>query len=216
MKRYLLTGLLIWAPLGLTVWVLVFIVGLLDQTLLLLPPAWRPSEWLGFNLPGTGVALTFVVLLLTGILATNLIGQSLVRYWEGLLVRIPIFSSLYKSIKQVSDTLLSSSGQAFRQTLLIEYPRRGAWTIAFLTGQPGDGVLPHLPDCEHISVYVPTTPNPTSGFFLMVPKSEVKELDISVDKALKYIISMGSVSPLDDDTREFSVLPPADRPSKAA
>jgi len=195
MRRYLLTGLLVWAPLALTVWVLALIVNLLDQSLLLLPPDWRPGQLVGFDVPGAGVVLTFLVLLVTGLLTTNLIGQTLVNGWERLLARIPIVRSLYKSFKQVSDTLLSSNTQAFRKALLVEYPRRQVWTIAFLTGKPGKSVKPLLPDGEHISVYMPTTPNPTSGFFLMVPKADVIELDISVDEALKYIISMGSVAP---------------------
>jgi uncharacterized membrane protein len=193
-RKYLITGLLIWVPLVITVWVLSVLVGTLDQTLLLLPERWQPRSWLGFNLPGLGVLMTFAVVLLTGMLAANIIGQRLVRYWEGMLTRIPIVKSLYSSVKQVSDTLFSSSGEAFRKALLIQYPRQGAWTIAFLTGHPGGDAAKHLQG-DYVSVYVPTTPNPTSGFFLMLPRSDVIELDISVDDALKYIISMGVVPP---------------------
>jgi uncharacterized membrane protein len=193
-KKYLITGLLVWAPLVVTVWVLSVLVDTLDQTLLLLPVAWHPRTWLGFNIPGLGVLLTFLVVLLTGMFAANIIGQRLVQFGEGLLTRIPVVKSLYSSVKQVSDTLFSSSGQAFRKALLVQYPRQGSWTIAFLTGQPGGDVANHLVG-DYVSVYIPTTPNPTSGFFLMMPRSEVIELDISVDAALKYIISMGVVPP---------------------
>ena len=194
MKRYLITGLLIWVPLVITVWVLSILVGTLDQTLLLLPDAWQPREWLGFNIPGLGVLLTLAVVILTGMLGANIIGQRMVRVWESLLSRIPVVKSLYSSVKQVSDTLLSSSGQAFRKALLVQYPRQGSWTIAFLTGQPGGDVANYLKG-DYLSVYVPTTPNPTSGFFLMMPKADVIELDMNVDEALKYIISMGVVAP---------------------
>jgi uncharacterized membrane protein len=196
LKKYLITGLLIWVPLVITVWVLSFLVDTLDQSLLLLPHSWQPRFWLGFHLPGLGALLTIAVVLATGVLAANIIGQRLVLYWEGLLARIPIFKSLYFSVKQVSDTLFSSSGLAFRKALLVQYPRQGSWTIAFLTGQPGGDVANHLKG-DYVSVYVPTTPNPTSGFFLMVPAADVVELDISVDAALKYIISMGVVPPED-------------------
>jgi len=195
-KKYLITGLLIWVPLVITVWVLSFLVDTLDQSLLLLPVSWQPRSWIGFHIPGLGVLMTLAVVLATGVFAANIIGQRLVQYWEGLLARIPIFKSLYFSVKQVSDTLFSSSGLAFRKALLVQYPRQGSWTIAFLTGQPGGDVANHLKG-DYVSVYVPTTPNPTSGFFLMIPATDVVELDISVDAALKYIISMGVVPPED-------------------
>jgi uncharacterized membrane protein len=194
LKRYLITGLLIWVPLVITVWVLSILVGTLDQTLLLLPGRWQPRTWLGFNIPGLGALLTVAVVLLTGMLGANIIGQRLVRLWEAMLSRIPVVKSLYSSVKQVSDTLLSSSGQAFRKALLVQYPHEGSWTIAFLTGQPGGDVANHLTG-EYVSVYIPTTPNPTSGFFLMMRKADVIELDMNVDEALKYIISMGVVPP---------------------
>lgn len=193
-KRYFITGLLIWVPLAITAWVLVLIVGAMDQSLRLLPEAIHPRTVLGFDIPGVGAVLTLLIIFFTGLLAANFIGQRLVAWWELLLARIPVVNSIYHSVKQVSDTLFSSSGNAFRKALLIEYPRRGSWTIAFLTGQPGGEVLRHL-DGEHVSVYVPTTPNPTSGFFLMLPRTEVIELDMSVDTALKYVISMGVVAP---------------------
>ncbi len=193
-KRWFITGLLIWVPLAITAWVLSLIAGAADQTLRLLPESVRPQALLGVNIPGAGVALTLLIILTTGLLAANFIGQRLVSWWEQLLARIPVVSSIYNSVKQVSDTLFSSSGNAFRKALLIQYPREGTWTIAFLTGKPGGDVSNHLKG-DFVSVYVPTTPNPTSGFFLMLPKSDIIELDMAVDEALKYIISMGVVAP---------------------
>lgn len=194
-KRYFLTGLLIWVPLVITFWVLSLIIDTLDQSLRLLPNAVHPKNMLGFALPGVGALLTLAMIFLTGLLATNFIGQKLVNWWDKLLSRIPVVNSLYKAIKQVSDTLLAPNGNAFRKALLIEYPRRDAWTIAFLTGGPPGGDIGNHLRGEFVSVYVPTTPNPTSGFFLMLPRADVVELDMSVDEALKYIISMGVVAP---------------------
>jgi uncharacterized membrane protein len=194
LKTYFLTGLLVLVPLAITLWVLGLIIGTMDQTLNLLPSSWQPERALGFRLPGLGAVLTLAFILVVGLLTQNFIGQTLVQWWEGLLRRIPVVGPLYTSVKQVSDTLLSSTGNAFRKALLIEYPRKGSYTIAFLTGIPGGDVVNHLQG-EHVSVYVPTTPNPTSGFFLMLPRSEVIELDMSVDAALKYIVSMGVVAP---------------------
>jgi uncharacterized membrane protein len=200
LKRYLIAGLLVWVPLVITVWVLSFLVGTLDQTLLLLPQPWQPESWLGFYIPGLGVLLTLAVVLLTGMFAANILGQRLVGVWERFLARIPVVKSVYSSVKQVSDTLFSSSGQAFRKALLVQYPRTGSWTIAFLTGVPGGEVADRLAG-DYVSVYVPTTPNPTSGFFLMMPRRDVVELDMTVDAALKYIISMGVVPPESTATR---------------
>lgn len=198
MKRYFITGLLIWVPLGMTIWVLNFLIGTMDQSLLLLPENLQPENLLGMNIPGIGTVLTLFVVFVTGLLTTNIIGQKLVLFWEGVLWRIPVVKSIYYGFKQVSDTLFSSQGEAFRKALLVQYPREGSWTIAFMTGQPGGDVVNHLKG-EYISVYVPTTPNPTSGFFLMMLKSDVIELDMSVDVALKYIISMGVVSPSNEN-----------------
>jgi uncharacterized membrane protein len=194
LKKYFVTGLLIWVPLGITLWVMDLLVSIMDQTLLLLPEQFHTESWLGMHVPGLGVVMTFVVVLTTGLVATNMLGQRLLRFWENVLGRIPVFKSIYNSVKQVSDTLFSSGGHAFRKALLVQYPHQGSWTIAFLTGQPGGDVANHLQG-EYWSVYVPTTPNPTSGFFLILRKSDVIVLDMSVDAALKYIISMGVVSP---------------------
>jgi uncharacterized membrane protein len=206
LKKYFITGLLIWVPLGITIWVLSLIVRSMDQSLLLLPAAIRPENLLGFYIPGIGALLTLLVVFLTGLVAANIIGQRLIVFWEGALSRIPVVKSIYYSVKQVSDTLFSSNGEAFRKALLVEYPRKGCWTIAFLTGQPGGDVVNHLQG-DYLSIYVPTTPNPTSGFFLMMPRSDIIELDMTVDEALKYIISMGVVSP---SNHSSSQLEPAD------
>jgi len=195
LKKYFITGLLIWVPLGITLWVLNLLVGTMDQSLELLPPEWRPDNWLGVHVPGMGVVLTLAIVFITGLLTANLIGQRLLRFWEGLLAHIPFVNSIYHGVKQVSDTLFSPSGQAFRKALLVRFPHTNVWTIAFMTGQPGGDVVNHLQG-EHVSVYVPTTPNPTSGYFLIVPKTEIVDLDMTVDEALKYIISMGVVAPV--------------------
>lgn len=193
MKRYLLTGIVVLIPMVITLWVLRVIVTTLDQTLFLLPPSLRPEAF-GMHIPGLGVLLTLAIVLLTGVIAANFFGRRLLRLGEQLLEKIPVVSNIYTSVKQVSDTLFSSSGQAFRKVLLIRYPHGNSWTIAFQTGVPQGMIAEHLGEA-HLNVYVPTTPNPTSGFFLMVPCSEVVELDISVDDALKHIISMGVVEP---------------------
>jgi uncharacterized membrane protein len=196
MRKYFVTGLLIWVPLAITIWVLDLIVTTMDQTLRLLPSQWQPHALLGRDVPGLGVVLTVLVVALTGLLARNFIGERLVVYWEALLGRIPIVRSIYSSVKQVSDTILSPNGQAFRRALLVQYPRPDVWTIAFQTGTPADEVRRRV-GVEMVSVYVPTTPNPTSGFFLMVPRAETIDLNMSVDEALKYVVSMGVVAPTD-------------------
>ncbi|MGE5385731.1 MAG: DUF502 domain-containing protein [Betaproteobacteria bacterium] len=194
MKRYFITGLVIWVPLAITVWVLSLIINALDQSLRLLPPSMHPVNVVGFDVPGVGAILTLLIIFVTGLLAANIIGQRLVIWWEAIVGRIPVVNSVYKGVKQVSDTIFSPNGNAFRQALLVQYPRAGSWTIAFLTGKPGGDLVNYL-EGDYVSVYVPTTPNPTSGFFLMMPKADVIELDMSVDEALKYIISMGVVAP---------------------
>ncbi len=201
-RKYILTGLLVWLPLAVTVWVLTSVVGLLDgifawlivaaQTVL--PASLAPALTKLREIQGLSVIVMVLALLLTGLAVTNIAGQWLVTQSNRVFSNIPIVKSIYNSVKQVSDTLFSSSGQAFRHAVLVQYPRQGAWTIAFVTGKPGGEVAEHLP-ADMLTVYVPTTPNPTSGFMLIVPRAEVVELSMSVDEALKYVISMGVVSP---------------------
>ncbi|MCC7041888.1 MAG: DUF502 domain-containing protein [Burkholderiales bacterium] len=196
-KRYLVAGLLVWVPLGITIWVLHFLVTTLDQTLLLFPDRAQPDRLLGVHIPGLGVVLSFAILLVTGMVAANFLGARLIRLWEALLGRIPFVKSIYSSVKQVSDTLLSDSGAAFRKALLVQWPHADSWTIAFLTGTPAPAVRAHVGD-EYVAVYVPTTPNPTGGYLVIVPRAKVRELDMTVDDALKYVISMGVVAPRRD------------------
>ncbi|MBI2510318.1 MAG: DUF502 domain-containing protein [Betaproteobacteria bacterium] len=213
MRRYFITGLLIWVPLVITVWVLNLLVSTMDQTLQLLPPEFRTEGWLGVHVPGMGVALTLRIVFVTGVLAANILGQRLVRFWEGVLARIPVVNSIYTGVKQVSDTLFAPGGQAFRKALLVQWPIEGTWTIAFLTGTPGGDVVNHLKG-DYVSVYVPTTPNPTGGYFVMVPRASVIELDMTVDEALKYIISMGVAAP-NGAGRRGNLSRPAAAPQKA-
>ncbi|MET0321135.1 MAG: DUF502 domain-containing protein [Duganella sp.] len=196
MRKYFITGLLILVPLAITAWVLNLVISTMDQSLLFVPERWQPRTLFGVNIPGLGTLLTVVIIFLTGLLTNNLVGNYVLRLWEQLLKRIPLVNSLYSSVKQVSDTLLSSSGNAFRKAVLIPYPHQNSYTIAFLTGTPGGDVKNHLVG-DYVSVYVPTTPNPTSGFFLMLARKDVVELDMTVDAALKYIVSMGVVAPED-------------------
>ncbi|GAB3387579.1 DUF502 domain-containing protein [Massilia agri] len=194
MRKYFLTGLLVLVPLAITAWVLSLIITTLDQSLLFVPEAWQPRSLFGMDVPGFGAVLTIAIVFLTGLLTNNLIGGYIVRLGDRVMKRIPVVSSLYGSVKQVSDTLFSSSGNAFRTPVLIPYPHADSYTIAFLTGVPGGDVKNHLVG-DYVSVYVPTTPNPTSGFFLMMERSKVVELNMSVDAALKHIVSMGVVAP---------------------
>jgi uncharacterized membrane protein len=204
-KKYLVAGLLVWLPLAITIAVLSWMLGVLDgvfASLLsasqaVLPESARAGMEQLRHVPGMGVLVLGTGMLVTGIFVTNMFGQWWFRQWDTLMGKIPIVKSIYNSVKQVSDTLFSSNGNAFREAVLVQYPRQGSWTIAFVTGKPGGEVAAHL-DGEHVSVYVPTTPNPTSGFFLIMPKGDVRPLNMSVDEALKYVISMGVVVPGSD------------------
>lgn len=193
-RRYLIAGLLIWVPIGVTVFILKFLVELMDRTLLLLPPNSRPEALLGFPIPGLGFVLALIVLLGTGLLVTNLVGRQLVRWWEGLLQRIPVVRSIYSGSKSFAETVLSAKGQAFKQVLLLQYPRQGIWSIGFLSADGLTEVNERLND-DLICVFVPTTPNPTSGFIMMVPRRDVVFLDLTVDEAMKMILTLGVVVP---------------------
>jgi uncharacterized membrane protein len=196
MRKYFITGLLILAPLAVTLWVLSMIFSMMGQSLQMLPPEWRWEPLFKYRIAADllGTILTLMIIFITGLTTRNIVGRQVVRIWESILTKIPVVNSIYSSVKQVSDTLFSTSGNAFRKAVLVEYPRKGAWTIAFVTGMPGGDVRNHLKG-DYISIYVPTTPNPTSGFFLMVLRSDTIELDMNVDEALKYVVSMGVVSP---------------------
>jgi len=194
LRKYLIAGLLIWLPLAITLWVIDFIVTTMDRTLTVLPPSWHPDQVLGVHVPGLGLIMSVIILLITGMLAANIIGARMFAWWESVLVKIPIVRPIYSSVKQVSDTLFASKGQSFRKAVLIEFPQRGQWTFGFIVGAPGPVAERELGG-ELITVYVPTAPNPTSGYVLIVRPSEVKELDITIDDALKYHLSMGVVAP---------------------
>ncbi|HEY9279859.1 MAG TPA: DUF502 domain-containing protein [Eoetvoesiella sp.] len=190
-KRYFITGLLIWIPLVITIWVIALLINTLESVV----PSFLTSQSLfGYRIPGFQLLLVVLIVFLSGLFGANFIGRAFVERWEQLLGRIPLVRSIYNSVKQVSDTVLSPNGQAFREAVLVQYPRHGSWTIAFLTGAPTGEVAAKLAG-DYVSVYVPTTPNPTSGFFLMMPREDIQVLDITVDAALKYIVSMGVVAP---------------------
>ena len=202
LRKWLFSGLLVLVPLIITLWVLDWVVTTLDQTLRILPAAWHPDHVFGFHVPGLGVVFALVVVLSIGAMASNIIGHRLVNWWHALLHRIPVVRSIYSGVKQVSDTLFSEKGNAFRKALLVQWPHDGMWTIAFLTGAPQGEVLQQLrakpgSDGEEafLSVYVPTTPNPTGGYFVMVRARDCVELQMSVDEALTYIVSMGVIVP---------------------
>ncbi len=207
LRKWFFAGLLVLVPFAITVWLLDWAISTLDKTLFLLPKAWQPDSWLGVHIPGLGAILTLAVLLFVGALVSNFLGKQLMVWWDALLGRIPVVRSIYSSVKQVSDTLFSENGNAFRQAVLVQWPRAGAWTIGFVTGAPNGNVLDSLRQSNlenapsgdaggYLSVYVPTTPNPTSGYLMMFKKSECQALSMSVDEALKYVVSMGVVAPV--------------------
>ena len=194
MRRYLIAGLLVWVPLGVTFLVVRAVVGFLDKILLLLPAAYQPDNFLGFHIPGLGVILAVLFVVVTGVAVANLLGKRLVAGWESLLARIPIVRNLYAGVKQIMEAVLATDGQSFRKVLLVEYPRKGVWSLAFLTSNSLEEVQEKTPE-QVVSIFVPTTPNPTSGFVVMVPEKDVIELDMTVEEGLKMIISMGVVVP---------------------
>jgi uncharacterized membrane protein len=200
LRRYFIAGLLVWIPLGITLWVLNALVGLMDQSLLLLPPNLRTDALFGFHVPGMGIFLTGLIVIATGALTANFFGRQLLAFGDSLLSHIPIVRSIYGGVKQISDTLFSPEGKAFRHAVLVRYPHPGTWTVALMTGTP-EHELASVLGPDHISVFVPTTPNITAGFFLVVPRAETIQLEMSVDDALKYIISMGVAEPLPRSVR---------------
>ena len=192
MKKYFITGLLVWVPLGITLWVLDLTISTMDQTLLLLPEAWHPDKLLGIHIPGWGIILTLLIVGGTGMLVRNVLGQQILSYWESLLLHIPFVNSIYKGVKQVSDTILSGQGNSFRKVLLVRYPHPQAWALAFQTSLPGE--VSYRFDEEYVAVFIPTTPSPVNGFYFFVRKAECIELDMTVDIALRTIVSMGVVT----------------------
>ncbi|MEL0586887.1 MAG: DUF502 domain-containing protein [Candidatus Thiodiazotropha sp. (ex. Lucinoma kazani)] len=194
LRRYLVAGLLVWLPLGATFFVIQLLVRWMDNSLLLLPEAYRPDNLLGFHIPGLGVVLSLLILLITGLVAANLFGRKLVSIWERLLSRIPLVRSVYSAVKQLVETMFADNGKSFRKVVLVEFPRRGLWTLAFLTSEE-NGIVQQATGRDVVNVYIPTTPNPTGGYFVLVPKEDIRELEMSVDDGLKMLLSMGAVNP---------------------
>lgn len=194
LRKYFIAGLLVWLPLAATLFVLKLLIDILDKVILFIPPSWRPEALFGFTIPGFGIILSILVLLVTGLFAANLFGRKLVRFWESMLSRIPLVRTIYSSVKQVLEVLFSANNESFRQVILIEYPRKGLWSLAFQTNE-ALAAASRASGEELISVFVPTTPNPTSGFIIMVPKKDITVLDISVEDGFKFIISMGVIVP---------------------
>ena len=207
LRRYLIAGLLVWIPLGITVLVVRLLINWLDGSLMLLPDAYRPENLIGFAIPGLGVVISLLVLLLTGLLVANFFGRRLIAVWERMLSGIPLVRSVYSGAKQLAETMFSDTGQSFRKVVLVEFPRPGLWTIAFLTGTD-QGEAQRRTGRDVINVYVPTTPNPTGGYFVMVPRTDVVELEMSVDEGLKMLMSMGAVVP--DARKDVPKLAPTD------
>ena len=194
LRKYIIAGLLVWLPLAATVAIIKLVIDLLDKTILLLPPEWQPATILGFSIPGFGVIFAVSILLLTGMLAANLFGRRLVSLWEAILNRIPLVRSIYNSVKQIATTLFDDKGKSFRKVVMLEYPRKGVWSIGFLSNDHVGTEIDHVP--EGLSaVFVPTTPNPTSGFIIMTPRDEITELNMTVEEGFKFIISMGVIVP---------------------
>jgi len=193
-RRYLVAGLLVWLPIVVTIFVMKFLVGLVDQTMLLVPEKWRPEAVLGFGIPGLGMVLAVIVLLVTGLALTNLVGRQLVSWWEDLMKRIPVVRSIYSGAKTFTETVFTPKGQAFKRVLLVQYPREGIWTLGFQSGDEV-GEAAHLSGRRLVCVFIPTTPNPTSGFIIMVPREDVRPLDMTVDDAMRWIFTLGVASP---------------------
>ncbi|HHX2527977.1 DUF502 domain-containing protein [Neisseria subflava] len=211
LKKYLITGVLVWLPIAVTIWAMTYIISAADRLISLLPESWQPQHFWGFNIPGLGIVAATIVLFVTGVFAANVLGRRILGAWDSLLGRIPVVKSIYSSVKKVSESLLSDSSRSFKTPVLVPFPQPGIWTIAFVSGHIPDKLKGSLPqDDDYISVYVPTTPNPTGGYYIMVKKSDVRELDMSVDQALKYVISLGMVMPDDLPVKAL----PAQKPSE--
>nr|WP_314053143.1 DUF502 domain-containing protein [uncultured Neisseria sp.] len=211
LKKYLITGILVWLPIAVTIWAMTYIISAADRLISLLPESWQPQHFWGFNIPGLGIVAATVVLFVTGVFAANVLGRRILGAWDSLLGRIPVVKSIYSSVKKVSESLLSDSSRSFKTPVLVPFPQPGIWTIAFVSGHIPDKLKGSLPqDDDYISVYVPTTPNPTGGYYIMVKKSDVRELEMSVDQALKYVISLGMVMPDDLPVKAL----PAQKPSE--
>ena len=211
LKKYLITGVLVWLPIAVTIWAMSYIISAADKLINLLPESWQPQHFWGFNIPGLGIVAATVVLFVTGVFAANVLGRRILGAWDSLLGRIPVVKSIYSSVKKVSESLLSDSSRSFKPPVLVPFPQPGIWTIAFVSGHIPDKLKGSLPqDDDYISVYVPTTPNPTGGYYIMVKKSDIRELDMSVDQALKYVISLGMVMPDDLPVKAL----PAQKPSE--
>lgn len=203
-RRYLISGLLVWIPVIVTILIVKFILDLLSKSLLLLPPTWQPDVIFGFHVPGIGVVLTIVVILLTGLFAANFMGQRMVQFGDKMMTRIPLVRSIYTGVKQVTETVFKPGGESFRKVLLVEFPCPGVWSIAFQTSEVSNMINGYSAGELMVSYFIPTTPNPTSGFLMMAPKSQVKELDMSVDQALKFVISLGVVQPEVNGNKTFA------------
>ena len=211
LKKYLITGVLVWLPIAVTIWAMTYIISAADRLISLLPESWQPQHFWGFNIPGLGIVAATVVLFVTGVFAANVLGRRILGAWDSILGRIPVVKSIYSSVTKVSESLLSDSSRSFKTPVLVPFPTPGIWTIAFVSGHIPDKLKGSLPqDDDYISVYVPTTPNPTGGYYIMVKKSDVRELDMSVDQALKYVISLGMVMPDDLPVKAL----PAQKPSE--
>lgn len=211
LKKYLITGVLVWLPIAVTIWAMTYIISAADRLISLLPESWQPQHFWGFNIPGLGIVAATVVLFVTGVFAANVLGKRILGAWDSLLGRIPVVKSIYSSVKKVSESLLSDSSRSFKTPVLVPFPQPGIWTIAFVSGHIPDKLKGSLPqDDDYISVYVPTTPNPTGGYYIMVKKSDVRELDMSVDQALKYVISLGMVMPDDLPVKALPTQKPSE------
>ena len=211
LKKYLITGVLVWLPIAVTIWAMTYIISAADRLISLLPESWQPQHFWGFNIPGLGIVAATVVLFVTGVFAANVLGRRILGAWDSLLGRIPVVKSIYSSVKKVSESLLSDSSRSFKTPVLVPFPQPGIWTIAFVSGHIPAKLKGSLPqDDDYISVYVPTTPNPTGGYYIMVKKNDVRELDMSVYQALKYVISLGMVMPDDLPVKALSAQKPSE------